>query len=53
MEGIEAAEKWLRVERNVWDLTDYPADLVQMEHIEPEYWEIIRRKRRVVYERKD
>lgn len=53
VEGIEDAAEWLRVERDVWDLTDFSVDLVQMEHIEPEYAQIIRQKGQVVYERAD
>lgn len=51
VEGIEDPVAWSAVEKLAWEATDFPIDLVQLEHIEPEYAELIRRKGRAVYER--
>jgi predicted nucleotidyltransferase len=53
VEGITDAAEWIALERAAWKMTGFPLDLVQLEHIEPEYADIIRGKGRVVYERKD
>lgn len=49
--GITDAKTWQQVEKLAWDRTDFPLDLVQFEHVEPEYAELIRERGRVVYER--
>ncbi|MCK4516868.1 MAG: nucleotidyltransferase domain-containing protein [Spirochaetaceae bacterium] len=51
VEGITDAETYIQLEAMAWDMTDFPLDLVQLEHIEPEYADIIRQKGVVVYER--
>jgi predicted nucleotidyltransferase len=51
VEGIADPVVWSAVEKLAWESTDFPLDLVQLEHVEPEYAELIRQKGRVVYER--
>jgi predicted nucleotidyltransferase len=51
VEGITDVKVWTQLEARVWDMTDYPLDLVRLERIEPEYAEIIRNKGIIVYER--
>ncbi len=51
VEGVVDAETYAQVEAMVWDMTDFPLDLVRLERVEPEYADIIRQKGVVVYER--
>ena len=53
VEGITTPEDWVRLERIVWDGTDFAVDLVQLERVEPEYAEIIRTRGVIVHERSD
>jgi len=49
VEGVTDAARWMALERMAWEMSDYPLDIVQLEHVEPEYAEIIRGKGRIVY----
>ncbi len=51
VEGIENTEDFFRLHREVEALTDFTVDLVQIEKIEPEFKNIIRKKGRLVYEK--
>ncbi len=52
VEGILQPETFFRLLGDVQRLTEFDVDLVQIEKIEPEYAEDIRRKGKLVYERK-
>jgi predicted nucleotidyltransferase len=51
VEGIEQLETWLQLEKDLFEMTDYPLDLVRWEYLWPEHREQILRRGRVVYER--
>jgi len=51
VEGVADARTYDQLEAMAWDMTDFPLDLVRLEHIEPEYADIIRQNGVVVYER--
>lgn len=53
VEGVEDPRRWAEIERLAWEMTDYPLDLVQLEHVEPEFRELIREKGTVVYEQQE
>ena len=53
VEGVTDSRTWESLERTVWDLCEFPLDLVQLERVEPEYAEIIRMKGALVYERSE
>ncbi len=52
VEGIGSAEQYFRMIGESAELTDFPLDIVEMEKIDPVHAESIRRKGRLVYERK-
>ena len=52
MDGDFDAETWFRLLGELWDLTSFPVDLVDLRRVEPEFADIIRMKGRVVYERR-
>jgi predicted nucleotidyltransferase len=51
VEGVTDTGTYVQIEALAWGMTDFPLDLVRLEHIEPEYADIIRQKGVVVYER--
>lgn len=51
VEGIRQLEVWLQLEKDLFEMTDYPLDLVRWEYLLPEHREQILRRGRVVYER--
>ena len=52
VEGIGSAEQYFRMIGESAELTDFPIDIVEIEKIDPVHAESIRRKGRLVYERK-
>ena len=52
VDGDFDAETWFRLLGELWDLTSFPVDLVDLRRVEPEFADIIRMKGRVVYERR-
>ncbi len=52
VEGIGSAEEYFRMIGESAELTDFPIDIVEIEKIDPIHAESIRRKGRLVYERK-
>jgi predicted nucleotidyltransferase len=51
LEGIPDAETFFRLYGDADRLARFPLDLVALEHVEPEFAELIRTKGRLVYER--
>ncbi len=51
VEGISDAERFFSLLSDVEKMTDFPVDIVQLEHIEPEFRELLMQKGRIVYER--
>ena len=51
VEGDFDAETWFRMLGDLWAMTKFPLDIVDLKHIEPEFADIIRLKGKVVYER--
>jgi len=52
VEGIGSAEQYFRMIGEAAEMTDFPIDIVEIEKIAPVHAESIRRKGRLVYERK-
>ena len=52
VEGIGSAERYFRMIGESAELTTFPLDIVEIEKIDPVHAESIRRKGRLVYERK-
>ena len=52
VEGDFDAETWFRLLGELWSMTTFPVDLVDLRRIEPEFADIIRMKGKVVYERR-
>jgi len=50
LEGIPDAETFFRLTGEIEKLTSFPLDVVQWEHLEPEFREVILHKGKVVYE---
>jgi len=48
--GIPDAETFFRLTGEIEKLTSFPLDVVQWEHLEPEFREVILHKGKVVYE---
>lgn len=53
LEGITSAEQWFEIYGAIMNMTDFSIDLVQIEKIEPEFADIIKKKGRIVYERRE
>lgn len=53
LEGITSAEQIFEIYGNIMNMSDFSIDLVQMEKIAPEFAEIIKKKGKVVYERRE
>ena len=51
VEGEFDARTWFQLLGEVWQMTGFPLDIVDLRHIEPEFADIIRMKGSVVYER--
>ena len=51
VEGIVKLETWLQLEKELFEMTDYPLDLVRWENLLQEHREQIFRRGRVVYQR--
>lgn len=51
VEGLGSAERYFSMLGEAERLTRFPLDLVEMEHVEPEYAELIRKHGRCVYVR--
>lgn len=52
VEGLHSAERYFAMLGEAEALTHFPLDLVEMEHIEPEYADLIRKHGKCVYQRK-
>lgn len=50
LEGIPDAETFFQLTAEIEKLTSFPLDVVQWEHLQPEFREVILRKGKVVYE---
>ena len=50
VEGIDDAETFFQMFGDAEKLTDFPLDLLDINRIEPEFAEIIKRKGKIVYE---
>lgn len=53
VEGLESPEQFFALYGDAETLTDFPLDLVELEHVDPLHQTSIRRKGRLVYERTD
>ena len=53
LEGITSADHLFEIYGSIMTMSDFSIDLVQMEKIAPEFAEIIQKKGKVVYERRD
>ncbi len=53
VEGLGSAERYFAMLGEAERLTRFPLDLVEMEHVEPEYAELIRKHGRCVYARQE
>lgn len=53
LEGITSAEQWFEIYGDIMNMSDFSIDLVQIEKIAPEFAEIIKKKGKVVYERRE
>ena len=53
LEGITSADQIFEIYGSIMNMSDYSIDLVQMEKIAPEFAEIIKKKGKVVYERRE
>jgi predicted nucleotidyltransferase len=51
VEGRFDAAAWFRLVGELWEMTDFPLDIVDLSRIEVEFADIIRLKGTVVYER--
>lgn len=51
VEGVVRLESWLQLEKNLFEMTDYPLDLVKWEYLLPEHREHILRRGRIVFNR--
>ena len=52
IEGDFNAETWFRLLGELWSMTSFPVDLIDLRRIEPEFADIIRMKGKVAYERR-
>jgi len=52
VEGVESAETFFNMYKDIESVTDFPVDLVHFEKIEQEFRDIIKMKGKIVYERK-
>lgn len=53
VEGLGSAERYYAMLGEAEQLTRFPLDLVEMEHIEPEYADLIRKNGRCVHSRQE
>lgn len=53
LEGITSAEQLFEMYGAIMDMTDFSIDLVQLEKIEPEFAELIKKKGKIVYEHRE
>lgn len=53
VEGLASVEQFFALYGEAEELTDFPLDLVEMEHLDPLHCEMIRRQGRLVYARSD
>jgi len=51
VEGVDSAEAFFALVARAEELTDFPLDIVQLEHVEPEYANLIRTHGRCAYVR--
>ena len=52
VEGVKSAEQYFQMIGEAMELTDFPLDLVDIEKVDPVYTEGIRKRGRLIYERK-
>jgi predicted nucleotidyltransferase len=52
VEGIPDAQTFFKLYGDAWDCTDLPLDLVEIDKIDPLHAESIRKKGKLIYERK-
>ena len=52
VEGVKSAEQYFQMIGEAMELTDFPLDLVDIEKVDPIYAESIRKRGRLIYERK-
>jgi predicted nucleotidyltransferase len=52
VEGVKSAEQYFQMIGEAMELTDFPLDLVDIEKVDPVYAEGIRKRGRLIYERK-
>lgn len=53
VEGLGSADRYFALLGEAGHLTRFPLDLVEIEHVEPEYAELIRKNGRCVYQRRE
>jgi predicted nucleotidyltransferase len=53
LEGIKGPEEYFAILGDAMDLTSFPIDIIELDKIDPADAEHIRKKGRLVYERKD
>jgi predicted nucleotidyltransferase len=51
VEGLPAPSEIFDILAHAEEITDFPLDIIEMEKIEPEFSELIKRKGRCIYER--
>jgi predicted nucleotidyltransferase len=51
LEGVTSAEQLFEIYGAIMSMTDFSVDLIQIEKIEPEFAELIKKNGRAVYER--
>jgi predicted nucleotidyltransferase len=51
VEGIKSAEDFFKLYGELMELTVFPVDIVQIEKVEPEFADIIRKNGKIIYER--
>lgn len=51
IDGEFTPETWFRLLGELWDMTSFPVDIVDLRRIEPEFTAIIKAKGKVVYAR--
>ncbi len=52
VEGVKSAEQYFQMIGEAMELTDFPLDLVDIEKVDPIYAESIRKRGRLIYQRK-
>ncbi len=49
VEGLCSADEIFQIVARAEELTDFPVDIVELEKVEPEYRELIKRKGKLIY----